>query len=456
MYAIVDIETTGGHASANGITEIAIFIYDGQAIVQQYETLVNPGVPIPRYIQSLTGITDDMVATAPAFADVAEQIHTLLQDKIFVAHNVNFDYSFIQHHLSQHGYQLKSKKLCTVRLGRKIVPGLPSYSLGKLCRSLQIPVTDRHRAAGDAAATVKLFSLLLSRDTNQAIAGALKIGSKEQFLPPNLPPDQVINLPANPGVYYFHDQKGKVVYVGKAKNLRKRVNSHFTGNKPSRQRQEFLRNIYSISHEVTGTELMANILESIEIKRLWPIYNYSQKHIEFKYGFYTFEDQQGYLRLAIEKRRKYTNPLHSFPLLVQGHQMLRGLVREFDLCPRLCFLQKGNGPCSPIPDHTCKGACDKKEAPATYNLRVQAAIIHLQQQQPSFLIVDDGRDAAEKSYILMEKGRFYGMGYVPADTAITEGGAVKEWLTQYPENEYILNLIHAFAGNNTGRLLKFS
>ncbi|QHS59550.1 exonuclease domain-containing protein [Chitinophaga agri] len=456
MYAIVDIETTGGHASANGITEIAIYIYDGREILQQYETLINPGLPIPRYIQALTGITDEMVAVAPTFDEVAADIYALLEDKIFVAHNVNFDYSFIQYHLAKAGYQLRSKKLCTVRLGRKIIPGLPSYSLGNLCRSLQISVTQRHRASGDAAATVQLFGLLLQQDTTKAIAHALNAHSKEQFLPPNLPPEQVTGLPGLPGVYYFHDQKGKVVYVGKAKNIRKRVNSHFTGNSAGRKRQEFLRNIYSISHEVTGTELMAHILESVEIKRLWPIYNYSQKYIEFRYGFYCFEDQDGYLRLAIEKRRKYSLPLHAFPLLVQGHQMLRGLIREFDLCPRLCFLQKGTGICSPIPDHTCRGACDKKEAPETYNLRVKAAIIHMQQQQPSFAIMGTGRDPWEQSCILMEKGRFYGMGYIPRDTAITEGIQVKEWLTQYPENEYILNLIHSHAGNHETELLKFS
>ncbi|MBW8687601.1 exonuclease domain-containing protein [Chitinophaga rhizophila] len=456
MYAIVDIETTGGHASANGITEIAIYIYDGREIMQQYETLINPGQPIPRYIQSLTGISDEMVADAPSFDEVAGDIYTLLHDKIFVAHNVNFDYSFIQYHLAKAGYQLRSKKLCTVRLGRKIIPGLPSYSLGNLCKSLQIAVTQRHRATGDAAATVKLFGMLLQQDVNKAIAHALNAHSKESFLPPNLPPEQVTGLPGNPGVYYFHDQKGKVVYVGKAKNIRKRVNSHFTGNSAGRRRQEFLRNIYSISHEVTGTELMAHILESVEIKRLWPIYNYSQKYIEFKYGFYSFQDQQGYLRLAIEKRRKYSTPLHSFPLLIQGHQMLRGLIREFDLCPRMCFLQKGEGPCSPIPDHTCRGACHKQESPETYNLRVKAAIIHMQQQQPTFAIMGTGRDAFEQSCILMEKGRFYGMGYIPRDTAITEGLQVKEWLTQYPENEYILNLIHSHAGNHDQELLKFS
>lgn len=453
MYAIVDIETTGGHASANAITEVAIFVYDGSAVVEEYHTLVNPGRPIPYYIQSLTGITDEMVAEAPAFEEVASDIYGLLHDKIFVAHNVNFDYSFLQYHLATYGYELKCKKLCTVRLGRKIVPGLPSYSLGNLCRSLDIPVVQRHRAAGDAAATVRLFALLLERDTKDAIATALKVGSKEQFLPPNLPPEQVIKLPGSPGVYYFHDQKGKVVYVGKARNLRKRVNSHFTGNNAGPKRQEFLRNIYSISYEITATELMASILESVEIKRLWPVYNYAQKHVEFSYGFYCFEDQQGYLRLAIEKKRKYTMPVHVFKLLVEGHQLLRNLIRRFDLCPRLCFLQKGDGACSPLQDHTCHGACQKQEAPALYNQRVQEAIAWLQEQQPSFVILDHGRDAEEQSCILMEKGRFYGMGYVPRDIAVTASHQLKEWLTPYPENEYILNLLRQYAAGKTTRLM---
>ncbi|GAA0563543.1 exonuclease domain-containing protein [Chitinophaga japonensis] len=456
MYAIVDIETTGGHASANAITEIAVFVFNGAEVVEEYHTLVNPGRPIPLYIQSLTGITDEMVAEAPSFETVAPQVYHLLHDKIFVAHNVNFDYSFLQYQLNVCGYELKCRKLCTVRLGRKIVPGLPSYSLGNLCRSLQIPVHQRHRAAGDAAATVRLFALLLQRDTENAIATALSVGSKEQFLPPNLPPEQVKLLPGAPGVYYFHDRKGKVIYVGKARNLRKRVNSHFTGNNPGPQRQEFLRNIYSITYEITGTELMACILESVEIKRLWPVYNYAQKHVEFSYGFYCFEDQEGYLRLAIEKKRKYTTPLYAFKLLVEGHQLLRNLIRRFELCPRLCFLQKGNGACSPLQEHTCHGACEKKETPRLYNGRVQEAIAWLQEQQPSFVILDSGRDADEQSCILMEKGRFYGMGYVPRDIAVTGSHQLKDWLTPYPENEYILNLLRQYAAGKTTRLLSLN
>ncbi|WP_212004272.1 exonuclease domain-containing protein [Chitinophaga sp. HK235] len=448
MYAIVDIETTGGHASANGITEIAIYLSDGREVTQHYQTLINPGVPIPYYIESLTGITNSMVAEAPPFEAVAPMIHGLLQDRIFVAHNVNFDYSFVKHHLAAAGFELQCKKLCTVRLGRKIFPGLPSYSLGNFCRHMNIPVNGRHRAGGDAEATAKLFALMLQHDTEKAIATALKVGSKEQFLPPNLEPEVVKQLPEVPGVYYFHDVKGKVVYVGKAKDIRKRVNSHFSGHSASRQRQNFLRTIFNITYQETGTELMACILESVEIKRLWPAFNRAQKRVEFRYGFYLFEDQEGYLRLAIEKRRKFSTPVHAFNMLIDGHRLLRALIKQFELCPKLCFLQKGEGTCAGVTAATCHGACDKREAPETYNQRVKAAIAFLQEQQPSVVIMDKGRNSDEQSCILLEKGRFYGMGYVPAHLRATDAETLRPHLTQYPENEVIISLLRPYATNS--------
>ncbi|CAL1518380.1 exonuclease domain-containing protein [Chitinophaga sp. MM2321] len=448
MYAIVDIETTGGHAAAHGITEVAIFLFDGKEITQHYQTLINPRIHIPYYITSLTGITNSMVEDAPPFEAVAPLIHALLRDRIFVAHNVNFDYSFIKHHLAAAGYDLQAKKLCTVRLGRKIFPGLKSYSLGNFCKQMGITVNGRHRASGDAEATVRLFARMLENDTQKAIAAALKAGSKEQFLPPNLSPDVVKALPDTSGVYYFHDNKGKVVYVGKAKDLKKRVNSHFTGHSSSRQRQNFLRTIHNITFQETGTELMAGILESVEIKRLWPAYNYAQKRMEFRYGFYLFEDQQGYLRLAIEKKRKYSHPLHSFNLLIDGQRLLRTLIREFELCPKLCFLQKGNGTCVGITAATCHGACEKAEAPQSYNERVKAAISFLQEQQPSVTIFDKGRNSGERSCILMEKGRFYGMGYVPLHINTEDAALFREYLTPYPENEVIISLLRPYAGNS--------
>ncbi len=185
--------------------------------MEKYETLINPGQPIPRYIQAMTGITDQMVENAPRFEEVAENIFEVLQNKIFIAHNVNFDYSFVKAHLKEAGFEFNVKKLCTVRMSRKIFPGFPSYSLGNLCHSLGITINDRHRAGGDTEATVKVFKLLLENDREQFIEKSLLRNSKEQVLPPNVPKEHFDQLPYTPGVYYFHNEKGKIIYVGRQK-----------------------------------------------------------------------------------------------------------------------------------------------------------------------------------------------------------------------------------------------
>ncbi|HLF45855.1 MAG TPA: exonuclease domain-containing protein, partial [Chitinophagaceae bacterium] len=247
MYAIVDIETTGSYAAANGITEVAIHVFDGEKVVEKFETLINPLQPVPRYIQSFTGITDEMLVDAPRFSEVAQTIYRILEKNIFIAHNVHFDFSFLKSHLLRAGYDLTSKKLCTVRLSRKIFPGFPSYSLGNLCHSLKIKINHRHRAGGDAEATVEVFKKLLKNDKEDFIAKSLHRNSKEQILPPNVPKKYFDQLPSTPGVYYFHNAKGKIIYIGKAVNIRSRVNSHFSNNSDQRQKQNFITHVHSIS-----------------------------------------------------------------------------------------------------------------------------------------------------------------------------------------------------------------
>ncbi|WP_315824144.1 3'-5' exonuclease [Paraflavitalea speifideaquila] len=199
MYAIVDIETTGGYAANNDITEVAIVLHDGEKVVNRFESLVRPERAIPYYIQVLTGITPQMVEEAPSFEELAPVIHGLLEGAIFIAHNVNFDYSFLKHHLSQAGYELTTQKLCTVRLSKKVFPGFKSYSLGRLCESLGILMENRHRAGGDADATVRLFEHLLQHDAITHIQQFIKKGAKEQSLPPHLPKEEVEKLPYTPG-----------------------------------------------------------------------------------------------------------------------------------------------------------------------------------------------------------------------------------------------------------------
>nr|WP_315423943.1 exonuclease domain-containing protein [uncultured Pedobacter sp.] len=455
LYAVVDIETTGGHASANGITEVAINIHDGNQIVESYTTLINPKQPIPDYITALTGIDDGMLMDAPAFNDVALQIYELLSDKVFVAHNVNFDYSFLKHHLAAAGYDLQCKKLCTVRLSRKLIPGKSSYSLGKLCTALQIPIQNRHRAAGDADATSILFNLLLEYDQEGIIAEMLKKTSKEQVLPPHLDKASILRLPNQPGVYYFKDSKGKIVYVGKAKDLKKRVASHFTGNTPNRQRQDFLRTIHHVDFVICGTELMALILEANEIKRLWPENNRAMKRYEHKYDLYVFEDQNGYLRLAIDKHKKNNNALQSFNSLLEGYNFLNQLVNKYQLCAKLCYLQKTATKCYAHENGQCFGACSGIETVAVYNKKLNAALIDVQNQQPSFALVDEGRKEEEFSCLVVENGKFYGMGYFTDKNYLADGLApIKNDLSTYQSNSYILNLILNYAEQHPQKLYK--
>ena len=445
MYAIVDIETTGSYAANNGITELAIVLHDGNKIVERFETLINPLVPIPQYVQVLTGIHPGMLVDAPLFSEVAGRVHGMLRDAVFVAHHVNFDYSFIKHQLETCGLELDTKKLCTVRLSRKVFPGLPGYSLGKLCRDLDIPIQNRHRAGGDADATVILFEKILRQDGQGAVQQMLHGRNREQYLPPNLPSEQIASIPYTPGVYYFHDQKGKVIYVGKAKNLRSRVCSHFSNNHTGLRKQEFLRNIYEVTWKDCGTELMAFLMECVEIRRLWPAYNRSLKRFEQTYGLYAYEDQCGYLRLTVEKKKQNLQAYYRFNGLAEGWQILRRLVRQFELCPKLCFIQKGNETCSGILENTCRGACEQREPAEEYNQRLHVALESLREKLPSFMIRDRGRNSSEESCVLVENGGFYGMGWLDRDLQITDLQTLKEHLTPYPGNDYMRGLVYSFA-----------
>lgn len=438
-YAIVDIETTGGHASANGITEISVYVHNGERVIRHFETLINPQQDIPRYITALTGISNEMVEEAPTFDEIADTLYEILQDAVFVAHNVNFDYSFVRHQLKLSGYELSPRKLCTVRLGRRVFPGLPSYSLGNLCRTLKIHIENRHRAGGDAKATVKLFEFMLANGAQPHIEQMLKKSSAEQWLPLNLDKTVIDKLPLRPGVYYFHNNKDKVIYVGKAVNLKKRVSSHFTHNDPDPKRQHFIRNVYKISYKQCATELEAIVLESTEIKRLWPRYNKSQKQPTQRFALYTFEDNKGYLRLAIDKKKKNLPALYNFNLLNEGLVMVRKMVEEFELNAKLCFLDK-----TPFTNVEQK----ELDPPVLYNSKMKKAIDALNESLPTFALVDEGIAAGEKLCLLVERGSFWGMGYLPRSQPISSSGELKNFLNPYADNDYIRNNIYSFAEAN--------
>src|SRR5687767_2928835 len=374
MYAIVDIETTGGYAAHHRITEIAIYLHDGIQITESFHSLINPGRNIPYYISGLTGITTEMVFEAPSFNEVAKSVFEKLDGRVFVAHNAHFDYSFLKKEFEQAGINWQSKKLCTVRLSRKIIPGLRSYSLGSLAESLGIQIINRHRAGGDASATVKIFDQLLQRDRDHHILKALKKNSGETILPPNLSKEEFDKLPAKCGVYYFHDARGHVIYVGKAINIKKRIAGHFTGDAREWSRSKIRNEIHHISYELTGNELIALILESQEIRKLWPKYNQAQKYRVEEWGIFDYEERNGYLRFSVNVVTRGSRPLKRFNSKGSAWNFLWEKARAFDLCPKLSGLQLAKGLCFEYQTGECHGACLGVESAANYNVRAENAI----------------------------------------------------------------------------------
>jgi DNA polymerase-3 subunit epsilon len=443
-YAIVDIETTGGNARQGAITEIAILLHDGKTALGEFYSLVNPEMPIPRYITALTGISDQDVADAPVFSDIADQVFAILQDAVFVAHNVNFDYSFLLHQLQAAGYSLQSRKLCTVRYARKVVPGLSSYSLGNLCRDLDIPIENRHRAMGDARATRQLLELLWQRDEdNHHLTTLLKGRQPGSYLPPNLREEDVTQLPELPGVYYFLDQKDQLLYVGKARNLRKRVKSHFSNNDGGRRKQELLRKVYRVQHRVTSSELMALILESVEIRRKWPPFNRSQKKFHPQFALYVYEDQRGYHRMVIERKRQQIPFWYSCNTLLEGMSIVRMLIRNFSLDEAIHL----------VPQVDYQACTDDVEA---NNRKTAEALNQLQSLLPSFAIQDSLlEEEGTTAVLLMEQGSFQGWGKLTPDEMSQGLSYVKARIDPMPDNDYIRSLIYQYARQFPDRKINF-
>jgi len=435
-YAVVDLETTGGRALRDKITEIAIVLHDGEQVVDTYETLVNPECYIPPGITQITGITQEMVADAPKFYEVARHVVEMTEGAIFVAHNVRFDYSFLREEFRRLGYTFTRKQLCTVRLSRQAFPGLPSYSLGRLAAHFRIPIEQRHRAMGDAAATARILELILQREENgEAVRKMVNLGLREALLPKNLTIEKIHRLPETCGVYYFHNQRGDVVYVGKSINIKKRVADHFA--KDHSKAAKMQRHVDDISYELTGSELVALLHESEEIKRLHPQINRAQRIRSFPYVIHHWTNQAGYLCFGAAqtnaKQRKGLQVIAEFPKLGHARGRLDRMMRQYELCSKLCGLQAGGGgPCFHYHLQQCAGACCAEEDPETYNERARQALERMTAIfEEDFFIIDEGRTPGEKAVILVEDGRYRGYGYFCPEDDTFSAGALRDAITHH-------------------------
>lgn len=441
IYTIIDIETTG---KSQKITEIAIYKHDGQQIIDEFSSLVNPELPIPEHITALTGIDDSMVRNAPLFSEIADRILEFTSDCVFVAHHVNFDYNVMRAEFKNLGRTFKRQKLCTIRLSRRLLPGYPSYSLGKLCKNLDITITDRHRAGGDAQATVILFEKLLQTDTSEAVFKEfLKANSKEATLPAHLSKDVFDSIPNAPGIYYFKNKKSKIIYVGKAKDLKKRVWSHFQDS--STKEQLLCRATADISFELSGNELVALLMEDAAIKTHFPEYNTASKRATKAYAIFTYQDRMGRIHLAYNTLKATPKPLLVCHSITACRSHLEQLCVQFELCPKYCHLQEGVEYCSHHSIESCHGICKQTESVALYNIRVKQAIAHIATHLKNFIVKDTGRHPEEESFILIKDGDYKGYGFVQIPSKLNHIEELDNFLIPQKDNidiQRILNKIH--------------
>ncbi len=422
MYTIIDIETTGGRAERDRIIEIAIITHDGEKVLDEYSTLVNPEMAIPSFITGLTGITNDMVRDAPKFYEVAREIVERTQGRVFVAHNARFDYSFVQTEFRRLGYRFSRKQLCTCKLSRKLMPETGRHNLDTLIKYLdiEVPAGERHRALGDTRATAILFEELMRRDgEDQVFSQQLNLGVRETRLPENISIELLHSLPEETGVYYFYNQTKDLIYVGKSINIKKRVMEHFTDTTQKGQRLQ--QSVADISFEVTGSELAALLLESKEIKTLNPVYNRQQRKKNLPAGIFVNENDLGYRCLMVDETQSRRNePIARFERVYDARRHIQEAMMLFELCSKWCNMETSKpGACSLTVIGTCKGACTQLESVEEYNSRVEAALAWLSRDfTEDYLLVDFGRFESEMCVFLIEDGILQGYAYLDRDDGL--------------------------------------
>ncbi|WP_028281882.1 exonuclease domain-containing protein [Olleya marilimosa] len=445
MYTIVDIETTGGKFNEEGITEIAIYKFDGHEVVDQFISLVNPEREIQPFVVNLTGINSKMLKNAPKFYEIAKRIVEITEDTILVAHNAQFDYRILKTEFKRLGFPFKRQTLCTVELCKDLIPDQKSYSLGKLVRSLGIPVTDRHRASGDALATVKLFKLLLTKDTNKTIIKeSIKKEPKFQMEPRLI--DIIDNLTSVTGVYYMYKADGELIYIGKSKNIKNRVNQHFTGTTPKSKKMQ--AQVAAVKYEATGSELVALLKESEEIKRNKPILNRALRRSIFTHALYSFIDHNGYINLTIDKADGRKPCITTFSTRQSGRHFLEKMVEQFNLCQKLAGIYKTKTSCFHYEVKKCEGACIQKESPEDYNKRVQQLLDKYSYKNKNMVIIDRGREVDERSAILIENGIFKGFGFYNLNYQINNLEILQTIITPMENNRDQQHIIQSYLRKN--------
>ena len=382
-----------------------------------------------------------MLTKAPKFHEVAKRIVEITTDCILVAHNASFDYRILKTEFSRLGFDFERKSLCTVELAQKLIPDQPSYSLGKLVRNLGIPLSDRHRANGDALATIKLFKLLLTKDIEKVILRELVRTETKKHMDSKLL--RIIEeTPSVTGVYYIHKEDGEIIYIGKSKNIKKRLNQHFTSDNAKSKKIQL--DVFSVSYEDTGNELLALLKENEEIKRHKPKYNRALKKTIFSHALFDYVDDNGYIRLKVGTKNNSKNSITTFTNYHQGKSFMQRVVDEYGLCQKMTGLHKADSNCFNYGIKKCDGACIDEESPDDYNKKVRKLIQKLRFKHQNMLLIDRGRSIDEQSAILITNGELQGFCFFNLNHQINNLDILKTLITPISHNRDAQHIVQSF------------
>jgi DNA polymerase-3 subunit epsilon len=381
-----------------------------------------------------------MLRSAPKFYEVAKRIIEITQDCIIVAHNASFDFRILRTEFRRLGYNFEAKTLCTVELAKALIPEQASYSLGKLVRALGIPMADRHRASGDALATVKLFKMLLDKDVEKTILKELIKTEVIKGIAPKLL-DIIESLPSKTGVYYIYNQTGDLIYIGKSRNIKKRINQHFTGT--STKSKKIQAAVFSVTYDETGCELIALLKESEEIKINKPILNRAQRKSIFQWALYQEIDSNGYINLKLQKADGRKKEITSFTTLQEGKNALFRITSHYNLCQKLTGLYDTTKECFQYKIKECDGACIGKIVPAEYNSRVQEFINNNSFDNQNMVLIDRGRTVNERSAVLIENGIYKGYAFYDLNYQINTIEILRNIIIPMQNNRDTRNIIQS-------------
>ncbi len=390
-----------------------------------------------------------MLHNAPKFYEVAKRIVEITEGCIVVAHNSSFDYRILKTEFNRLGYTFKRKTLCTVELSKELIPDQPSYSLGKLTRSLGIAISDRHRADGDAKATVKLFKMLLNKDLKkEIITQAVKTEQKSKMAA-NLR-TIIEKMPTETGVYYIHNETGDIIYIGKSNNIKKRITQHFTGTNSKSKKIQTL--VTAVTFEKTGSELVALLKESEEIKKNKPILNRALRKTIFTHALYQFTDHNGYINLQIDRANREELPITTFTNRQSAKSFMHNISEKYELCQKLVGLYKTNSSCFKYEVKECAGACLQEESVEDYNQKVNVLIELHRYDNKNMLIIDRGRYIDEKSVVVIENGIFKGLGFFDLNHQINNTDVLLSLITPMSNNKDNQHIIQSYVRRNKKRL----